>query len=200
MIDSYFRKSYQEWCVDPLLDLIAARKWNPSIVTAVGLACGIAIMPALALGAVSWAIALLLISGYCDTLDGSLARLLRHTTPKGAVFDIVSDRIVEFCIVMGLFLAAPEARALPSLMMLGSILICVTSFLVVGIFVDNKSHKSFHYSPGIMERSEAFLFFAAMILFPTLFPLLAYSFIVLVTLTAIIRVWEFARDCSSMPQ
>ena len=60
----------------------------------------------------------------------------------------------------------------------------------------NQTEKSFNYSEGIMERPEAFIFFALMILFPNWFPVLASLFSALVFLTAMIRVLEFARHSS----
>jgi hypothetical protein len=80
-----------------------------------------------------------------------------------------------------------------SLLMLGSILICVTSFLVVGIFLENTSQKSFYYSPGLIERAEAFLFFVLMILFSKAFSILAVIFSILVFLTAALRLYQFAQ-------
>ena len=77
--------------------------------------------------------------------------------------------------------------------MLGSILLCITSFLVVGIFTPNHSSKSFHYSPGLIERAEAFLFFIVMIFVPYYFTFFAFLFATLVALTALIRLWQFSK-------
>lgn len=77
--------------------------------------------------------------------------------------------------------------------MLTSILLCVTSFLVVGIFTEKQTEKSFYYSPGLIERGEAFFFFILMILFPSYFVLLSSLFILLVLLTTAIRVVQFAN-------
>jgi len=134
---------------------------------------------------------LLLLSGYFDTLDGSLARFQGKTSDFGSVLDILCDRIVEFAVVMGLFYHYQVAEC--SLYMLGSMLLCITSFLVVGIFSENSSHKSFHYSAGLMERGEAFLFFVMMISLPALFAALSYLFSALVFLTAVIRLYQFYR-------
>lgn len=46
----------------------------------------------------------------------------------GTILDIIFDRIVEFAIIFGLFTVDPVHRAGIALFMLGSILICVTSF------------------------------------------------------------------------
>lgn len=57
----------------------------------------------------------------------------------------------------------------------------------------NISEKGFHYSPGLVERAEAFLFFIAMILYPRYFYLLAYLFTVLVFLTSYLPIRHFLR-------
>ena len=62
---------------------------------------------------------------------------------------------------------------------------------MTGIFIANDSQKGFHYSPGIMERAEAFIFFIIMMLWLKAFTFLAVLFSFLVTLTAIIRLYQF---------
>jgi len=101
--------------------------------------------------------------------------------------------MVEFAVILGLFFVDANERALPSLVMLGSILLCITTFLVVGIFVENQSVKSFFYSPGLIERAEAFIFFSIMILFPSTFMVAAYLFSALTFFSAIFRFWEFMK-------
>ncbi len=81
-------------------------------------------------------------------------------------------------------------HSLVCLLMLASIALCTNSFLVAGIFNKNHSDKSFHYSPGLMERAEAFIFFILMMALPAQFNLLGYLFVLLVTLTACLRLLE----------
>ena len=189
MIDSYYRAFYQTKIIEPTLKAFDFA--SPHFMTLAALIFGVGIIPALAFNYSKVAIVLLLLSGYFDTLDGSLARAQNRVTAKGAVLDIVSDRIVEFSIIFGLALIDPQSRGLMALLMLGSVLICITSFLVIGVFTTNQSEKSFHYSPGIIERTEAFLFFGLMILFPSLFFPLALLFTGLVLLTSTVRIWQF---------
>ena len=191
MIDSYLRSPYQKVLVDPVARRMA--HLNPNRITLVGCACGIAVLPLLFLSSYL-ALAALLFSGYLDTLDGTIARTKGKSSPAGTILDITSDRLVEFAIILALFFVNPAIRGLPCLLMLGATLLCITSFLVVGIFSENQSSKSFHYSPGLIERSEAFLFFAAMILFPSIFTLLSTAFTLLVFTTAFIRVVQFSRQ------
>lgn len=189
MIDSYGRSIYQKVCVIPLLPFLS--KLTPVTLTFCALITGVSVMPLLAMKYLGFAFAMLLLSGFFDTVDGSVARFKNRTTDLGAALDITGDRIVEFSVILGLFLFHPEERALGCLLMLGSILICITTFLVVGIFTQNRSEKGFHYSPGLMERGEAFIFFSLMILFPEPFIYLAYLFSALVFGTAIRRLWQF---------
>ncbi|MFQ5729421.1 MAG: CDP-alcohol phosphatidyltransferase family protein [Waddliaceae bacterium] len=193
MIDSHFRSPYQTLMIDPLLCKLAKLNIRPHIYTWIALISGAAILPALYYQKFFLAFLLLLVSGFLDTLDGSIARAKNLATPKGAVFDIVSDRIVETSTIIGLYLVEPSSRGFFCLLMLSSAFLCVTSFLVVGIFMQNTSEKSFHYSPGIMERTEAFIFFSLMILFPSSFTPLSLLFSFLVILTAIIRIRQFHK-------
>ena len=193
MIDSYFRDSYQKVFVDPVLRSSLVKKLSPQSLTLMG--CFIGIMTGVFLWLdMSWiALGCLLASGYFDTLDGSVARIQNLTSDTGAVLDIVSDRLVEWSVILGLFLIDPIERGLLCILMLGSILLCITSFLVVGVFSENESQKSFHYSPGLIERSEAFFFFGLMILFPLRFELFSVSFSLLVFLTSLLRVAQFLK-------
>jgi len=193
MIEPLLRDKYQKLCIDPLIQSALFYKIfpHPHAVTVIGCLFGVATLPLLALNHPLFALLALAISGFLDTLDGSLARLKNQISCKGAALDIVCDRIVEFAIVLALYSVDTTSRALPTLLMLGAILICVTSFLVVGIFTENRSEKSFHYSPGLIERAEAFIFFSAMILIPSAFYILSYLFAILVFLTAGIRIVQF---------
>lgn len=193
MIDTYFRVPYQSFLVEPLLFIFPQiKRVSPKVLTLCGCFCGVVVIPLLMYELTFLALFFLLLSGYFDTLDGTIARLSCKSSPQGAVLDIFCDRAVEFSIILGLFLVDPESRGFLSLMMLGSSLMCVTSFLTVGIFTKNESEKGFYYSPGLIERGEAFLFFIAMILFPSFFLVLALTFSFLVILTALIRIYEFS--------
>lgn len=194
MIEAYAKPLYQKLCLDSALRLGVIRRATPNFLTMISLLCGLCVMPALYFAKPLLATLLLLTSGYLDSLDGALARASDNSSSLGTVFDIMADRTVECAVVLGLFLVAPDARGLLCLVMLASMLICISSFLVVGIFTPNNSEKSFHYSPGLMERPEAFVFFIAMMWLPAYFSLLAATFAILVFYTGVNRIREFARQ------
>jgi archaetidylinositol phosphate synthase len=195
LIEQYARPMFQKLVFDNLVYLINKHtKLTANQLTSASCTCGISVLPCLFFG-LSWlALVLLWLSGLLDVLDGSVARAQKAKSPVGAMYDIVSDRIVEFFVIYGLYIVSPSDRANLCLLMIGAILICVTSFLVVGTLTENSSEKSFHYSSGLMERSEAFIFFSLMILFPSQFVLLSVGFIVLVCYTTIVRLYEFSTQ------
>lgn len=193
MIDTYMRSLYQRIIVDPFAQLFA--KWlSPNQITKLGCLIGLLAAPAIILNLPWLASFLLLMSGYLDTMDGTVARFSNKLSSNGVVLDILADRLVEFTTILGLYAVDPIHRGLLSLLMLGSCYICISSFLVVGIFMTNQSKKGFHYSPGLIERSESFLFFLSMIWFPDYFTTLALTFSALVLLTSYIRVHQFFQQ------
>lgn len=190
MLEKTLRHHYQKWFVDPVAKAIQ-NHIKPLYITILSGLLGLLVIPALYYSKIALALLLLVASGYLDTLDGTVARQTKTSSAFGSAMDIVTDRLVEISAVIGLWLVDPTHRGFLSLLMLASMLMCITSFLVVGIFTSNDSHKSFHYSPGIMERAEAFIFFILMMLLPIYFVPLSILFIILVMLTTAIRLIEF---------
>lgn len=191
MIDSKLRDLPQRVFFDPLARSLSKFSITPLQITGLATLTGLTCALLISTGSQWIAALLLLLSGLFDVLDGSLARINNSSSDIGSVSDILSDRLIEACVCIGFYFYAPD-RALYVILMLSSILLCVSSFLVVGIFTQNSSYKSFHYSPGLMERTEAFLFFLAMILLPTYFNYLSVTFSILVMYTAVKRYSEFS--------
>ncbi len=194
MIDSYIRPSVQGAVFEPTVSKFGFHNITPLQITIAALVMGLGCAVATVIHMPLWALFFLALSGVCDILDGTVARMHKQTSTFGAVMDITVDRVVESAIILGLCLVDPTGRGLLCTLMLASVLLCITTFLVVGIFTKNEGEKGFHYSPGIMERTEAFIFFGAMILVPAYFGVLAVVFTVLVTLTALIRLGQFAKQ------
>lgn len=192
MLEQKLQSIYPVTFVDPIAHKIK-HLIKPNTLTLLGGLIGLFTVPALAYGHSYFALLCLLSSGYLDTLDGAVARASNQLSEWGSLLDIMMDRTVEFAVILGLWLMNPTSRSLLCIMMLGSILLCVTSFLLVGLFTKNQSHKSFHYSPGLIERAEAFIFFSLMMLLPSYFNFFAVIFTTLVLLTTLIRMNEFYR-------
>lgn len=195
MLESHLRPSYQRFCVNPIAHYLHHKhKVNPCTLTWIAGLIGSLTACAIAWEQTLLAIIGLLLSGYLDTLDGTLARLSQTTNDWGCALDILTDRFVEVAIVIGLFFVDPSSRAIVSMAMLSAIILCVTSFLVVGLLSQNNSQKRFYYSEGLMERAEAFIFFGLMVLFPHTFIWLGSFFTGLVLFTALQRMHAFKRQ------
>lgn len=192
MLEQLLRKHYQIYFVDQVAAKIS-KYISPQQATLAAGFFGVLVPFMLFFYHQYAAIICLLLSGYFDTVDGTLARHQDKTTNAGTLFDICTDRIVEFAVIFGFYLYDPD-RALLCILMLGSILLCITSFLTVGIFSSNDTTKSFYYSPGLIERAEAFIFFILMMALPSYFNLLAILFITLVLITSVIRIHEFVKS------
>ena len=193
MLDALYGVPFRKYCIDFLLKVPGVNKLHPNWITLASLLTGLLVPILLYFDSVVMALIMMGLSFFGDVLDGSMARAQGRTSPLGGVFDIVSDRAVEFAIILGFFLQ-DEQRALYCLLMLGSILVCVSSFLVVGIYTPNESNKGFYYSPGLIERAEAAVFFTGMMLFPAHFNTLSLLFVALVVLTILIRLGQFALN------
>lgn len=192
MIETHIRPAFQKICIDPLARQFA-KHTQPNTITLCSLVIGLFAALCIALDWPITAVIFMLLSGYCDILDGSIARLKNQSSDIGTVLDIMSDRTVEVAIILCFAFRAPD-YAIIYLLMMGVTLLCVSSFLVVGIFSTNTSNKSFYYSPGLMERAEAFIFFIVIILIPSWQLWVAIVYIILVLWTAGFRLFEFHKN------
>jgi len=128
------------------------------------------------------------VSGLLDAVDGTIARL-KGSNLFGALMDITFDRIVEIGIMLVLAIRYPENNFL-FLLLTSSILISMTIFLTVGTLSAKISEKSFYYQAGLAERTEGFLFFSGMILFPQYLKFIIIIFILIIIVTASQRIIE----------
>ncbi|MBY8979310.1 MAG: CDP-alcohol phosphatidyltransferase family protein [Candidatus Lokiarchaeota archaeon] len=130
------------------------------------------------------------ISFVIDTIDGSVARY-EGPTSFGGILDIFCDRLVEIAIIISLVASDSQNLLWAGMFSLAAIILCISMFLIVGGInkrsgVENTS-KVITYQNGLMERSETFLFFLAMIILIPWRLILLWIFSGLVFTTAILR-------------
>ncbi|MBW3111288.1 MULTISPECIES: CDP-alcohol phosphatidyltransferase family protein [Bacillaceae] len=112
------------------------------------------------------AVILLWLSGFLDAVDGTMARLTKPS-PFGTVMDVTFDRIVEISVILGVAFLHPEIMW--ALLLLSvSIIVSMTIFLTVGAVSEKQGMKSFYYQAGLAERTEGFILFSVMMLFPSI--------------------------------
>ena len=103
-------------------------------------------------------IALLALSAAFDAIDGTIARECAAPSALGGVFDLVSDRVVETAVIIGIAWGHSELY-FPALVLVGSWYVNITVFLAVGAALERHGPKLIEYPPGILERTEALVFF-----------------------------------------
>ena len=181
--------------IQPVLDAIAKGCQRIGIsantLTVIGMLTGAAAAGLVATGFFVAGFAMLWLSGLIDAADGTLARLSRPS-PLGAILDITFDRVVEIAMIAALAIRFPEER-LELLILAGMIAIAMSLFLSIAAAVANTSAKSFHYAPGLGERTEAFICFSLMILDHTRLALWTWVFTGVIVFTMLQRASHVRR-------
>ena len=154
--------------------------------TIAGALTGAAAGITLAFGGKWIAIGLLAISAAFDAVDGTIARQFGNPSAFGGIIDMSSDRLVEVAVLAGAAWTRPELY-FPAMLLALSWYLNITIFLAVGAALERSGPKLIDYPPGLLERSEALVFFALLILLRPAGPLLCYAFTVLEIVTAVQR-------------
>jgi len=181
--------------VQPLLDAIAkacARAGvSANVLTTTGMLVGVAAAVLVALGHPLSGFLVLWLSGLIDAADGTLARL-GSPSPLGAILDITFDRVVELSMITAIAWRFPDAR-FELVVLAGVIAVAMSLFLSIAAAVQNRSVKSFHYAPGLGERTEAFICLSLMILDSERLVLWTWVFVGMIVFTMAQRL-RHARD------
>jgi CDP-diacylglycerol--glycerol-3-phosphate 3-phosphatidyltransferase len=137
------------------------------------------------------AIALIIVGGLMDTLDGHVAKAAGTASRRGAFFDSVADRVADSLIFGGLawyFIRAHDANA--ALIPLG--IIAVSNL----VSYERAKAESLGFSAqgGVMERAERLIFLGVTLLIAVLAPVAFVPLLVaLLALTAATGIGRFAR-------
>ena len=107
-------------------------------------------------------IMLLAVSAILDALDGTIARKFGGSSSLfGGVMDLSFDRVVEAAVIIGIVWRHRELNFY-ALLLVASWYINITIFLAVGSAMERTGPKLIDYPPGILERTEALIFFAVL--------------------------------------
>ena len=131
---------------------------SANVATIAAAIAGIAAGIAFAGDRITWAVILLAVSAVLDALDGTIARECAAPSAVGGVLDLSADRIVEACVIVGIAWRDP-ALYLPALILVATWYVNITIFLAVGAALEGPGAKLIEYPPGILERTEAIIFF-----------------------------------------
>jgi phosphatidylglycerophosphate synthase len=153
---------------------------SANVATILAALAGIASGIAFASAHTTMAIVALAVSAAFDALDGTIARECAAPSQLGGVLDLSADRVVEACVIVGIAWRDP-ALYFPALVLVATWYVNITIFLAVGAALEGPSAKLIEYPPGILERTEAIIFFivlgvvGATPVVRTMGPLLCYA-------------------------
>ncbi len=185
MIDTNIRK-YVQKSVDRVAVTTRLTKLHPNHITIGGFVVGVISAVAVAISQPIVALGLLWFSGLLDVLDGTVARLTSRSSKLGAFLDLVFDRLVEGAMIIGFFFFLPE-HALSYLIFFLSVIFNFSTFMLAGNLFKNEGKKGMHYDIGLVERTETFITFSFMLLFPSMLPIFLNVFNALVIITGCLR-------------
>ena len=163
--------------------------------TVIGFVFGIACVTSIAFAHYALALIFLFLNRLADGLDGELARL---DTPSdaGGYLDITLDFIFYALFPLGFALADPQQNALPAAVLIASFVGTGASFLAFATQAQKRSivspdfaYKSLYYLNGLAEGTETIICFVVMCLFPRHFPIIAWGFAAVCTITATNRIY-----------
>lgn len=184
MIESQIRLKIQPW-FDKLGMSFVARS-TPNTLTGMAFMFGVCAALGIVFDYRLTALCCFWLSGLCDVLDGTVARLSNNAQKIGAYLDLISDRMVEAALILGFAIAYPQNHFAYLLFMI-TLLLHFSTFLAAGALFANTGHKSMHHDHSMVERAEAFLVFSLMLLQPD------YIFEILMTFNALIFLDGFLR-------
>jgi len=177
---------------------------SANVATILALIAGIGSGIAFARDAVMLGLLALAVSAGLDAIDGTIARECSAPSVLGGVFDLTADRVVEIFVIVGIAWRDP-ALYFPALVLVGSWYVNITVFLAVGAALERRGPKLIDYPPGILERTEAIIFFAVLAIVEAtaiirpLGPILAYAMTVLEVLTGAQRLMFGIRVLREQP-
>ena len=198
MLDKWLSKTKFNLLIEKIVRKIFLNKVSANQITVIALILGL--MSALCIflsGLLVWEIELVIfasilmfISFLFDAFDGILARIDKPTA-FGGILDIFSDRTVEVFIIISIISTDPTNLIWPGVFSLGSIVLCITMFLLIGAVVKeedlDETKKIIYYRQGLIERSETFLFLLFITIFILYRFLLLWVFTILIFFTAVFR-------------
>lgn len=136
------------------------------------------------------AVLLMTASFVLDVLDGALARV-EGTSIFGGILDIFSDRTVEVSIIISIISVDRNNLLWPGIFSLGSIILCITMFLLVGGLVKTENleetKKVIFYKTSLMERGETFIILILITLLVPWRAIILWIFAILILITALLR-------------
>ncbi|MFA5105871.1 MAG: CDP-alcohol phosphatidyltransferase family protein [Candidatus Micrarchaeia archaeon] len=171
---------------------LAALPFTPTQVTVFSVAVAMAAAWLAWQGQIMASAMVFLVSGALDAIDGAIARAKNMASARGAYIDGISDRLVEFLLVVSLYLAAVPAiyEWAPTWLLLLAILFfgSTMSSFATAYAVHRKAatQEKVDSEPGIMPRTERVILMCIALFAAAVNPALSYWLLVAIALLALV--------------
>jgi phosphatidylglycerophosphate synthase len=106
------------------------------------------------------AVILLLASGFCDTIDGILARTYRQASPFGGFLDSLLDRYADAFVLAGIIISGASTIVSPTFSLIAGLAAIASSFMVSYSRARAEAAGIKMESIGIAERPERMIILA----------------------------------------
>jgi CDP-diacylglycerol--glycerol-3-phosphate 3-phosphatidyltransferase len=172
---------------------------SPDHLTALGLALAVPAAWAIASGHLGLGLGLLIGSAIPDLLDGALAKASGRSSPRGAFFDSVADRVTDTLILGGLAWYLISTHR-------GHLALLPVAVLGASLLISYERAKAealgFTAKGGLMERAERIVVLCACLAFSFMMIPLLWVMLGLTLFTALqrfVRVWNQATAAGQGP-
>ena len=145
-----------QWLLQPIGRALADLGVTPQIMTLLGLLITIFGGVLIGFGRLGWGAGVALVGSALDGLDGSVARAAGTESPRGALFDAVSDRVGEVAVFAGLGAAVAAEPRIVTL-----IVLAVVGSMLVPYLRAKAEAEGLDGRGGMMGRAERVLLFSA---------------------------------------
>jgi CDP-diacylglycerol--glycerol-3-phosphate 3-phosphatidyltransferase len=199
MLDGRWRTSFEKG-LRPVGVSLRRTGITANQLTALGVSMSVAAAVAIGLGYLALGFALLLLTALPDVLDGAVAKVSGTSSPRGAFFDSVMDRVSDAFLLGGVawYLAGEYGGYWPVLPM---------AVLAASMLISYERAKAeslgFDARGGLMERAERLVALAIGLLFSVLLIPMLFVMLALTVLTAVqrfLKVWHQASSDLASPR
>jgi archaetidylinositol phosphate synthase len=143
------------------------------------------------------AVLFMMASGFCDTLDGILARTYQQATPFGGFLDSLLDRYADVLVISGVVIIGASVIISSTFSLIAGLAAIASSFMVSYSRARAEAIGIKMESVGIAERAERILILAASSIIAIFWlPALSIGIViiaVLATVTVLQRGWHVYR-------
>ncbi len=196
MFDGKFRQRVDAG-IAPVGRGLSRLGFSADVLTTSGLLFALATGWAIATNFFWWAIALLIVSGVHDLLDGAVAKASARANQRGSFFDSVVDRISDAALLAGVAYWIEVHHPGPLVLLPFGL---VTTFFIISYERSKAESLGIPAKGGLMERAERLVLIGVALSNHAIFIPVLWALLVLTTMTAVgrfYRVWQQAASTSA---